>query len=296
MFRAVQNHANARKEFEDQQNVFALGFYKCILGVRPSTPSWVVLRELGELPIHLQVILRAVNFFNQCMMMPSSSLARQALQADLALHADEVSREDSWSYALFQALDKMQCRFMVQQPTGAWPTGVWLFHDARIKWALVDACYQVFARLPYPGPEFPEEEGGPSLKLAMYHHVFAEPGWDMPAYLRQPLPFRLVSRMARFRMGSHFLGIETGRWANPKLPRASRVCSVQGCPGCGTVVDDECHAVFSCSAYGAARVRWLGDIMPTSSGFQGLSELFFAVSDKARFRCLAEFLFSARCC
>ena len=43
----------------------------------------------------------------------------------------------------------------------------------------------------------------------------------------------------KFRVGSHYLPIETGRWA--RLDRDDRLCGT-----CG-VVGDECHTVFDCS-------------------------------------------------
>ena len=56
-------------------------------------------------------------------------------------------------------------------------------------------------------------------------------------------------RLAQFRMGSHMLGVETGRWQ--RLPRAERLC--QRC-SCG-VVDDEAHMVWGCPALVDQRVQ-----------------------------------------
>ena len=56
-------------------------------------------------------------------------------------------------------------------------------------------------------------------------------------------------RVAQFRMGSHMLGVETGRWQ--RLPRAERLC--QRC-SCG-VVDDEAHMVWGCPALVDQRVQ-----------------------------------------
>ena len=56
-------------------------------------------------------------------------------------------------------------------------------------------------------------------------------------------------RLAQFSMGSHMLGVETGRWQ--RLPRAQRLC--QRC-SCG-VVDDEAHMVWGCPALIDQRVQ-----------------------------------------
>ena len=56
-------------------------------------------------------------------------------------------------------------------------------------------------------------------------------------------------RLAQFRMGSHMLGVETGRWQ--RLPRAERLC--QRC-SCGAV-DDEAHMIWGCPALIDQRVQ-----------------------------------------
>ena len=60
----------------------------------------------------------------------------------------------------------------------------------------------------------------------------------------QPSPFLhiihpMASDIIRFRVGSHYLPIETGRWSR-KL-RHERVCT-----SCGVIGDEE-HAIYSCS-------------------------------------------------
>ena len=49
----------------------------------------------------------------------------------------------------------------------------------------------------------------------------------------------MASDIIRFRVGSHYLPIETGRW-NRKL-RHERVC-----PNCGEIGDEE-HVIYRCS-------------------------------------------------
>lgn len=56
----------------------------------------------------------------------------------------------------------------------------------------------------------------------------------------------------RFRTGAHHLAIETGRWSRPKLPRQHRICTKCS----DTVVEDEVHFLFECSAYDRIRDKY----------------------------------------
>ena len=57
--------------------------------------------------------------------------------------------------------------------------------------------------------------------------------------------------IARFRVSSHRLAIETGRHLKPPLPIESRVCV--HCPG--ELVDDELHLITVCKHHDGERVR-----------------------------------------
>ena len=50
--------------------------------------------------------------------------------------------------------------------------------------------------------------------------------------------------ITKWRLSSHRLRIETGRFDSPKTPRDKRVCSV-----CANKVEDEHHVLFECLLY-----------------------------------------------
>ena len=57
--------------------------------------------------------------------------------------------------------------------------------------------------------------------------------------------------ISRWRLSSHNLKIETGRYTMPKTPRDERTCGL-----CDTVVEDEQHAIFICPLYQRTRVKY----------------------------------------
>ena len=73
--------------------------------------------------------------------------------------------------------------------------------------------------------------------------------YQMAHYLQAVASKTSRRRLAQFRMGSHMLGVETGRWQ--RLPRAERLCQRCSC----SAVDDEAHMIWGCPALIDQRVQ-----------------------------------------
>ena len=58
--------------------------------------------------------------------------------------------------------------------------------------------------------------------------------------------------LSRFRLSSHNLYIETGRWQRPKIPPEDRIC-----PSCKNGVEDEIHVFVQCQRYNDLRPEGL---------------------------------------
>jgi hypothetical protein len=120
--------------------------------------------------------------------------------------------------------------------------------------ALLKQCHDVFVDLAIP--ELAESK---DVKLATYHHYFADalpcPGvrWKIHGYLRKCQPYDSITKVSRFRLSSHYLQVEVGRWL--QLERGLRFCVRPGCFGCGSVLDDEYHAFFVCGAFDHIRAQ-----------------------------------------
>ena len=56
--------------------------------------------------------------------------------------------------------------------------------------------------------------------------------------------------LTKWRLSSHDLHIETGRYTTPITPRAERVCK-----HCPAFVEDEYHVLFQCPVYNVVRMR-----------------------------------------
>ena len=75
-----------------------------------------------------------------------------------------------------------------------------------------------------------------------------EPYYDLPMGISK------LRTLVQFRLGSHALPIEQGRFIRPALPRHLRRCTV-----CDTeAVGDEFHAVFDCPHFSEVRAQFPG--------------------------------------
>ena len=86
-------------------------------------------------------------------------------------------------------------------------------------------------------------------KLATYFAWCDFGAWlRRPAYLFFDFSAAATCTFMRFRLGSHDLAVEVGRWQD-RRPRCQRLCE-----RCSMhVVDDEQHLVFECPAFSSAR-------------------------------------------
>ena len=86
----------------------------------------------------------------------------------------------------------------------------------------------------------------------------------LPAYLTKPLTFFQRKHIAKIRLGSLALRIESGRYTRPRLEIHERLCPVcteskieQGLP---PEIENEPHFLFSCDKYDILRANWFSKI------------------------------------
>ena len=90
-------------------------------------------------------------------------------------------------------------------------------------------------------------------KLCTYHHWFGRPNKvHCEPYYELPMSITRLRALVQFRLGSHSLPVEQGRFVRPSLPRHLRRCDL-----CNTqAVGDELHYVFDCPRFGAIRAQY----------------------------------------
>lgn len=86
-----------------------------------------------------------------------------------------------------------------------------------------------------------------------YHHWFGRPSKvHCEPYYELPMGITRLRALVQFRIGSHALPVEQGRFARPSLPRHLRRCNL-----CSTqAVGDELHYVFDCPHFSDIRGQY----------------------------------------
>ena len=101
-----------------------------------------------------------------------------------------------------------------------------------------------------------------------------------PPYLLMPLSFLQKKFLAKIRLSTLAIRIETGRYERPKLMIHQRLC-----PSCkdGQSIETEEHFVFACVRYNNLREIWLDKLVkPEIFSTLSAPEKFKAIFDQAQ--------------
>ena len=98
---------------------------------------------------------------------------------------------------------------------------------------------------------------------------------QLPAYVSKPLSFIHKKIIAKIRLGSLELRIESGRFSRPRLQVHERVCllcrDTNQADGQEPRVETEFHFIFTCSHYNTLRLSWMEGLVKPGD-FDGLSD------------------------
>jgi hypothetical protein len=127
---------------------------------------------------------------------------------------------------------------------------------AQLKIAYRAVAWDQFEGIEYPrAPSLPE--GITARKFLTYHCWFRDvQQQSFPEYLRGPASLHHeLTQLARFRLGSHALGVEKGRhqrvaWQDRRCTR----CPAEHLGQLSCAVDDEEHAIFDCVGFQQLRI------------------------------------------
>ena len=173
---------------------------KSCVNVRSNTPNYLVLLECGFLPIKAVIYSRQLKFYKRF---------KTSLQ------------ENSHRYKTFQFLLGNLTRYLKHYETLAA-----MYNDTNeiTTEYLRDVKSKVY--------DFADNG-----KYKFYIYVAMNPNLSVSPFIDLYHPSAAI--IIQFRLGSHYLPIETGRWRSS--PREERLCTV-----CG-VLGDERHAIYECS-------------------------------------------------
>lgn len=208
-----------------------------LLGVRTSTPSTVVLAELGRYPLSVLATRQLCRFWNRLVAMDDDRLVYGAFRESVRLatshNASRSTLRAPWAAQVADLLD-----------TSPIENGEPVVIDIKSTTEALQAKFlATISHSDRPKVHDYIARVSPPTTTADYRAA---------EYVRQVDRRAQLKHLAQLRTGSHHLRIETGRWERPRISRDERLCL-----RCDSdSVDDEHHMVFECLALEHIRQRF----------------------------------------
>jgi hypothetical protein len=259
--------------FDNPVDKVTTAFLRNLMGVKSSTSNWCLYREVGMYPLQLFCFRQMLRFVNKLKILPELTWARMVL-CELA---EEARNPDShnWFSDLLQFARKIGAHV-------SWPVLGNSQHDLPVfcERTCIAALRSYYSNL------F-TDQATPS-RMQKYQRLFAKKvraegnKWYGADYTYMPLTARKTNMLARCRLASHHLKVETGAWQRPILPYELRTCDL-----CEMgVVQSEHHMLFHCTHFSESRARYLAAHMEAIGG----TSVWCLFNDPAAQSDIAEFL------
>ena len=210
--------------------------------LRKSVNSQIIFKEFAERP-WLHVWWSGVlGFMHRLAQMPSDSLHLDILKDNIQ-DAQQQSGCVNWAKGIAKQFQSLG----LPSPFSA--AGIESIQGQEFRLALVQRQQRVWENV----HESPRTAPSKGAKLYTYHRWFSPPDKLHAApYYELPMPITKLRALLQFRLGSHTLPVEQGRFSRPQIPRNLRRCSL-----CSTrSVGDERHYLFECPRFDEIRAQF----------------------------------------
>ena len=219
----------------DKLDTLYLGFLKSVLGVRKTTPSVFIYRELNIYPLKLNRKLRIFKYWLKILSLPENNPVKAVynmLRNDLDLQPDTLN----WVALLIKMLNESGLGHLWINQNNL--TEQNSFYCALFKDRIQDIILQ----------DYNNDINNLSINRLYSHLDHDFYGKD---YLRLMKQSHLRIAISKLRLGSHNFMVERGRWTRPKTPHTHRLCKT-----CDTL-EDEMHVFLECDRYRNLRQKYL---------------------------------------
>ena len=224
----------------DRHEALHKNFIKRVMEVSPSTPDAIIYGETGRLPLAFHRLKLIVKYWNRLCTLPDQRLLKKAFLESISLAS---TNKLSWTTS-FRAL---------LEPLGwTWngPVVIDLKLLAEVRDRYTASHHEIISRSPE------------NIKLSKYSMLKTEK-YCMQPYLASIKDREVRKSMAKFRVGSHWLEIQQGRFT--RTERTLRTCKK-----CSSgSVEDENHMLFHCPAYQHVRVKY-AELLNSASDLSSL--------------------------
>ena len=221
----------------EELEVIHTGFIKKTLGLKKQTSTLVVYGESGRYPLEIRQKELFIKFWCRLLGLKPDNPLQIMYKELLQLHQ---SNHKTWCSTVLEVLQSIKVENMFENQCDLNMDDINKFRS-EIKTLLQNQYSESWRN------DTRNIEKHPILRTYSLFKttLAAEP------YITTKMDAMFKKCIARFRVSSHRLAIETGRHLKPPLPIESRVCV--HCPG--ELVDDELHLINVCKHHDGERVR-----------------------------------------
>ena len=210
-----------------------LRFLKLLLGVKNSTCNLAIYGETGRFPLILYQKLKVVDYWLRLVRLNKNSLLTQVFRMVKNLHNSGFKTllgtvESILKEANLEAY--LECDHMDEK----------VCNTVRI-------TLKTFLYDSYVNDWYKDISAFPKMRsLVTFKHTFR-----LETYLLTLTDFKLRKLLSKFRMSSHDLEIEKGRYLKPAIPACERICKL-----CNTSIENEEHVLVECKTYRDLRLEY----------------------------------------
>ena len=250
---------------------------RAFLGLPKNSCNVGVLSEVDWLLPEYRTQLKMIRQYNRMLSMDNSRLTKRVYLWDKSLNEENII--SSWSREVESVFSS--CDLNSVYNTGRPFPIKCILEKMKVKFKIDQANF-------LKG----ECEQMPKLRTFLTFKKFDK----MPAYVSKPLSFLQKKIIAKIRLGSLELRIESGRFSRPRLQVHERVCllcrDTNQADGQEPSVETEFHFIFICSHYNTLRLSWIESLVKPEN-FDGLSEgekLSVVLNDAENVKSTAQFI------
>ena len=222
-----------------------LNYIKTSLRVKSSSSTWAVYAESGRFPLKIKIQVQLIKYWKRILRQDDDSIIKKAYKSLYELHG---MGQDNWCTHVQDILNEADMQ------------SVWVeqYISDRDLAKLKEKLYQSY--MDKCLANIYDSESNPKLRTyKLFKNEF-----KLETYLTHPHNINHTVALTRFRISSHNLRIETGRYTKPqKTPVDDRICLYCSSQS----IEDELHFILECDLYTSERSKLLQICYDNIPGF-----------------------------
>ena len=224
------------KEMSELEKIH-IGYIKSIMHVKPSSSTKAVYSEFGRFPLSIKLKCQLIKYWKRIMGMSNKYIIRRAYNSTLELHEHG---QVNWCTTVKNILYEAQLQHTWDNQN----------IDNRIFFILTEYLHK--SHMEQCLQDINDSTLNPKLRT---FKLFKEE-YKFENYLLCSRNLNYTQALFRFRISSHNLRIETGRYTRPKTLESDRICIYCN----AQVVESECHFLLDCDLHRIERIDLLNTI------------------------------------